>query len=212
MAHQGDPSEITILKGKLKEYERKIKDLKKDERKLQKKVENHELKIKELEERLKTLKEEKEKLEQRIKALEQSEDELIIRQLCSKVQENILEIVLQGYFNKIQNKNIKDMENYIRTQIKDEDKQREELLRDEARKRWQELKNEIDWDDFLIRQFKGLKTGGNDAAHPPLTGRNIEKAKENLERMKKLGEQQVKAVNVLKDMLKKTNSKLARNR
>lgn len=143
---------------------------------------------------------------EKLKAFELSEDELIIRQLCSKVQENILRLVLQEDFDEIENKSIRYVEKYIPTQIEDKRKQ------DEARERWEELKDEIDWDDYLIIQLKSIKDKGNQTAHPPLTEENIEKAKTNLKEMKKLGKNNVKAVDKLKGILEKTNSKLMRNR
>ncbi|XP_031551513.1 uncharacterized protein LOC116288808 [Actinia tenebrosa] len=141
-------------------------------------------------------------LNEKIKKFELSEDELVIRQLCSSVQKNILRIVLQENFNEIQNKSTRYMKEYIE-QIKDKGEQKR------ARSRWKELRKEVSWNEFkLITQLKPVKTRGNETAHPPLTKEVIMAAKNKLEKMEKLGPEMVEAVDQLEDIWETTNKKL----
>ncbi|XP_031551490.1 putative golgin subfamily A member 6-like protein 3 isoform X2 [Actinia tenebrosa] len=141
-------------------------------------------------------------LHEKIKKFELSEDELVIRQLCSSVQENLSRIVLRENFNEIQNKRTRYMEEYISSQIEGKKEQ------NEARSRWKKLKKEIKWDEYLLIQLKSVKKRGNDTSHPSLTEKNIDDAKMNLEEKGKLGKHNVKAVDQLKVIWTQTNGKL----
>ncbi|XP_031573181.1 golgin subfamily A member 6-like protein 22 isoform X2 [Actinia tenebrosa] len=191
--------ENNTLQENIKELEMKTEDLEESNTFLEKQMkeidDNAKKEIGELKTKLGNL-------DEKLKKSELSEDELIIRQLCSSVQENLSRIVLQGYFEEIQNKRTQDMENYISTQIEDEDEQ------NKARLRWEELKKEINWNEFWIKQLKPVKKRGNETAHPPLTEKVIDAAKNKLKRREKLGKHNVKAVDQLKDIWTQTNRKL----
>ncbi|XP_031573175.1 putative golgin subfamily A member 6-like protein 3 [Actinia tenebrosa] len=198
--------EIQRLKEEITRLEEEIEKLDKEANTLREKIKTLEMKNGDLEESNTFLEKEANEVKGEVgklkKKFELSEDELVIRQLCSSVQENLLRIVLQENFNEIQNKRTRYMEEYISSQIKDKGE------RKRARLRWKDLKKEVDWNEFLIKQLKPVKTSGNETAHPPLTEEVINAAKNKLEKRKKLGPEMVKAVDQLKEIWEKTNQKL----
>ncbi|XP_031551549.1 uncharacterized protein PFB0765w-like [Actinia tenebrosa] len=198
--------ESNTLKEEIKKLKKKTGDLGESNAFLEKKMkeidDNAKKEANKAEKEIGDLNTKLENLDEKLKMFELSEDELVIRQLCSSVQQNLLKIVLQGNFEEIQNKRTEDMENYISTQIEDEHEQ------NEARLRWKKLKKDVNWNDFLIRQLTDVKRRGNETAHPSLTEEDIDDAKINLKEKKKLGKHMVKAVDQLKVIWIQTNRKL----
>lgn len=189
-----------------KENEKKIYDLTEELRILKEKLKDHEEncqpRIKKLEEEIERLKKEQLKEHEEIlKTLVLSKDELIIRQLCTSVQQNLLKIVLKDDF-KQHNTSTKYINDYIKRQIGDKQEQKR------AKSRWKKIKKEVNWDGFLIKQLKPLKQGGNDAAHPDLKEEEINAAKRNLKKEKKFDEDMVQSVDRLTTIWKETNRKL----
>jgi alanyl-tRNA synthetase len=173
-------------------------------------IKKNEEKIKELEGQLKdhnencvgkikALEEEIERLKKEIKTFQLSEDQLCIAQLCTSLQKNMFEIVLEGYYDEKSNKNTKYMEDDIKNQIKDNAEQKR------ATERWELLKKEINWNPYWIRILGPLKTKRNEVAHPTLTEESIQRAKCKMKEEGTLSNNMVKAVDALTNMLKQTN-------
>jgi hypothetical protein len=141
-------------------------------------------------------------LKRNIKAFEHSEDQLCIGQLCTSIQENMCEIVLEDYYDEKWNKNTKYMEDYITIQIENKAEQ------ETARERWKLLKKEMNWNPYLIRTLGPLRRERNEVAHPPLTEESIKNAKLKMEKEGRLSKNMAKAVDTLKKMWKLSNSKL----
>jgi chromosome segregation ATPase len=137
---------------------------------------------------------------ERIKSFQLSEEQLCIAQLCTSLQENICEIVLQLYYDEKSNKNTKHMEEYIKNQIESKVEQKR------ARKRWKLLKKEMKWTPYWIITLKPL---GRKVANPPLTEERIKRAKFKMKQEGILSKNMAKAVDTLMHMWKETNSKLS---
>jgi hypothetical protein len=94
-----------------------------------------------------------------------------MRQLCTSLQENMCKIVLGKNFDKTLNTSADDiiMEQHIVNLIDDEFEQ------NAARKIWETLKKDIDWNPYLITAMASFKQAGNVVAHPELTEERIKK-------------------------------------
>jgi hypothetical protein len=158
--------------------------------------------MKTMEEDVKGTKQQLKDCNERIKSFELSEDQLCIGQLYTSLQENICEIVLEDYYDKISNKKTKHMQVYITNQIENKAEQKR------ARERWKQLKKEMKWNPSWLITLEPLRRERNEVAHPTLTEESIKRAKCKMEKEGKLSNIMVKAVDGLTNMLKQTNSKL----
>jgi hypothetical protein len=174
--------------GKPKALEEEIERLKKENRLLNEKLKEKDVRI--------------DSMETKIKAFELSEHQLCIAQLCTSLQENMCEIVLEDYYDEKSNKNTKYMEDYITNQIENKAEQ------ETARERWKLLKKEMNWNPYWIITLGPLRRERNEVANPPLTEERIKNAKLKMEKEGILSNNMVKAVDALTNMLKQTNSKL----
>jgi hypothetical protein len=82
------------------------------------------------------------------------------------------------YFDKTLNTSADDViiEQHIVNLIDDEFEQ------SAARKRWETLKKDIDWNPYLIKAMTSFKQAGNVVAHPELTEERIKNAKLYMEK------------------------------
>jgi chromosome segregation ATPase len=199
--------------GKIKPLEDEIERLKKENQSLNEKIKTMDTEITELKESYQWLEEDTHKKlneykieltdrNERIKSFELSEEQLCIGQLCTSLQENICEIVLEDHYDEISNKNTRYMQDYITNQIENKAEQKR------ARERWKELKKEMNWNPYWIITLGPLRRERNEVAHPTLTEESIQRAKCKMKKEGKLSNNMVKAVDALTNMLKQTKSKL----
>lgn len=102
-----------------------------------------------------------------------------IGEVCLNLQANMYHIVLPNQFAEDCPYKIKDIEE----DIEDEDLLNDEE-RQEASKRWEDLKEKLRWNPSLERTLKMLQKEGNPMDHPDLT---VEEAKRVVEELNKQG-------------------------
>ena len=104
---------------------------------------------------------------------------IYLGEMCSRIQAMMYQSVLPGKYNHKTNYLVKYLEEDI-AKIKETEK------KNEAQRKWAELKKKLNWEDTLHkRTIKELKSGRNKTAHPTLSEKVL---LESLAVMKKHGE------------------------